>query len=116
MVRRRIIKKNNQRDDQRNRDGPARTVFGIGGAVIHTGLSDPTVSGASSPVNTPTFLLGSRSRDDLESNDFPRRRDPPQGKDLPLNEDSPQSTDSPQSKESPQSRSSPQSGASPLNR
>ncbi len=77
ILRQRIIKRNDQRKDQRNRDGPPRTVFGVGGAIIHTGLSDPVASSGSSTVNSPTIALSSRSRDDLEMNDFPRSKDLP---------------------------------------
>ena len=107
IIRQRIVKKNIQRDDKRNKDGPARTVFGVGGAVIHTGLSDPVASAGSSPVNTPTFLLSSRSRDDLERNESS------QGQELPRSEGPPQSRDSPQSKESSQNKESPQNKVSP---
>lgn len=54
----RTMKRNDQRNTQRSGDGPPRTVFGIGGAVIHTGLSG-SVEGAgdSSEPSTPDTHL-----------------------------------------------------------
>lgn len=83
ILRQRIIKHNDQSNDQQNRAGPPRTVFGIGGGAIHTGLSDPVVSARSSTYNSPAIRLNSRSRDDLESNISARAKDPPINKDSP---------------------------------